>query len=148
MEKIKFKIELGIITHDDVKEHPFVNISVNGYPKFGEILKRDKTVEFYVEIEENTENSFTIEYYNKDPKIDVILDGNDIIKDKRVEIKSLTLNDIELDFFAFDTPDTLCYESLDGKQKHFGFDATKLSWNGRTTLKFTTPIYIWILENL
>ena len=29
-----------------------------------------------------------------------------------------------------------------------GFEASKLSWNGRTTLKFTTPVYIWILENI
>ena len=30
----------------------------------------------------------------------------------------------------------------------YGFDATKLSWNGQTTLHFTNPVYIWLLENL
>jgi len=148
MEKIKFKIDLGIITHDGVVEHPFVNISVNGYPKFGEILKKDKIIEFDVEIEENTKNSLTVEYTNKDPKTDVVFAGDDIIKDKRVEIKSLTMNDIELDFFAFDTEDTLSYKSFDGKENHTGFQASKLSWNGCTTFTFTTPIYIWILENI
>ena len=29
-----------------------------------------------------------------------------------------------------------------------GFDATKLSWNGASTLTFKTPIYVWLLENL
>ena len=57
-------------------------------------------------------------------------------KDKRVEIKSISINDIELDY-SFENEDTLIHESLDGKQKYFGFEATKLSWNGRTTLKFT-----------
>jgi len=148
MEQIKFKIDLGIITHDDVVEHPFVNISVNGYPKFGEIIEKDKTIEFNLEVEENTKNSLTVEYSNKDPKTDVVFDGDNIIKDKRIEIKSLTINDIELDFFTFNTEDTLSYESFDGKEKHTGFQASKLSWNGRTTLKFTTPVYIWLLENL
>ena len=106
-------------------------------------------VEIDVEIEEDTENFLTIEYMNKDPKEDIILGEDGLpIQDKRVEIKSLTLNNIELDFFGFDTQDTLSYESLDGKQKHTGFQASKLSWNGRTTFKFSTPVYIWILENI
>ena len=90
----------------------------------------------------------TIQYTNKDPKTDVVFDGQDIIKDKRVEIKSLTMNGIELDFFAFSTDDTLSYESFDGTEKRTGFEASKLSWNGCTTLTFTTPVYIWILENI
>ena len=148
MEKINFKIDLNIITHEDVKEHPFVNISINGYPQFGEILSKSTIVDIDVEIQQNTDNFLTIEYMNKDPENDVIYNETSILKDKRVEIKSISINDIELDYFSFENKDTLSYESLDGKEKHFGFDATKLSWNGRTTLKFTTPIYIWILENL
>ena len=85
---------------------------------------------------------------NKDPKNDVIYDETSIVKDKRVQIKSISINDIELDYFSFEDNDTLIYESLDGKIRHNGFEASKLSWNGRTTLKFSTPIYIWILENL
>lgn len=148
MEKINFKIDLNIITHEDVKEHPFVNISINGYPQFGEILSKSTIVDIDVEIQQNTDNFLTIEYMNKDPENDVIYNETSILKDKRVEIKSISINDIELDYFSFENKDTLSYESLDGKEKHLGFDATKLSWNGRTTLKFTTPIYIWILENL
>ena len=56
METVNFKIELDIITHDDVKEHPFVNISINGYPQFGEILDKSTTVEIDVKIEDDTEN--------------------------------------------------------------------------------------------
>ena len=150
MEQIKFKIELGIITHDDVEEHPFVNISVNGYPKFGEILEKDKVVEFNVDLDENTENFLKIEYNNKDPKVDVVLgDDNKPVLDKRVEIKKIILNDIELDFFAFDQEDFLEFIPVDSDGKTtVGFEATKLSWNGCTTLKFTTPIYLWFIENL
>lgn len=152
MEKINFKIDLDIITHDKVKEHPFVNISINGYPQFGEILNKSTVVEIDTEIEDDTENFLSIEYTNKDPINDVIRDNNNsIIEDKRVEIKNISINDIDLDFFVFENDDIFKYTVNDPEisiDTLSGFEASKLSWNGRTTLKFTTPVYIWILENI
>lgn len=150
METINIKVDLSIITHDAVSEHPFVNISLNGFPQFGEICEKDTLVELDVEIEDNTENYLTIEYMNKDAKRDVVLGADDMpVADKRIEINSISFDDIELDFFQLIDPDTFKYEPIDpegvvGKD----FDATKLSWNGKTTLRFTTPVYIWLLENL
>ncbi len=150
MEKVNLKIDLNIITHDQVGEHPFVNISVNGFPQFGEILDKSKRVEIDIEVEENTSNFLTIEYLNKDPKKDVVLgDDGEPILDKRVEINAIIIDDIYLDFWAFDNEDTLSYQSVEDESKSAtGFEATKLSWNGRTTFKFTTPVYLWILENI
>lgn len=150
MEKVNLKIDLNIITHDQVGEHPFVNISVNGFPQFGEILDKSKRVEIDIEVEENTSNFLTIEYLNKDPKKDVVLgDDGEPILDKRVEITAIIIDDIYLDFWAFDNEDTLSYQSVEDESKSAtGFEATKLSWNGRTTFKFTTPVYLWILENI
>jgi len=150
METINIKVDLSIITHDAVSEHPFVNISLNGFPQFGEICEKDTLVELDVEIEDNTENFLTIEYMNKDAKRDVVLGADGIpVADKRIEINSISFDDIELDFFQLIDPDTFKYEPIDpqgvvGKD----FDATKLAWNGKTTLRFTTPVYIWLLENL
>jgi len=150
MEKVNIKVDLSIITHDAVNEHPFVNISLNGFPKFSEICERDTLVEINFEIEDNTENFLTIEYHNKDAKQDVILDKNGMpVADKRIEINSISFDDIEIDFFQLNDPNTLKYETIDPIGiDSIGYNATKLSWNGRTTLKFTTPIYIWLLENL
>ena len=150
METINIKVNLSIVTHNAVSEHPFVNISLNGFPQFSEICETDTLVEIDVEIEDDTENFLTIEYYNKDAKKDVeIGDDGAISKDKRVVINSISFDDIELDFFQFDQKDTLKYEPIDpDADSATGFDATKLSWNGKTTLRFTTPIYIWLLENL
>jgi len=147
--KVRLKIDLDIITHEGVKEHPFINISLNGFPQFGEILDKPTVVEIEVEIEDNTENFLTIEYMNKEAAVDVMYNESSIVKDKRVEIKGISMDDIDLDFFAFDIEDTLSYESIEDPTKNsIGFEATKLSWNGRTTFKFTTPVYLWILENI
>jgi len=150
LDTVNIKVNLSIITHDAVSEHPFVNISLNGFPQFGEICERDTVVEIDAEIEDDTTNFLTIEYYNKDPNTDVVLiDAGPPIADKRVEITSISFDDIELDFFQFDEQDTFKYEPIDPDGvSATGFQATKLSWNGKTTLRFTTPIYIWLLENL
>ena len=150
METVNIKLDLSIITHDAVSEHPFVNIGINGFPQFGEICEQDTVVEFDVEIEDDTENFLTIEYHNKNAKHDVVLgeDGMPIL-DKRVEITSISFDDIELDFFQLTDPDTFKYETIDPEgYETTSFDATKLAWNGKTTLRFTTPVYIWLLENL
>ena len=149
MEKVNFKLDLEILTHDKVKEHPFVNISINGSPQFGEILDKSTTVEIEIDLQDDTENFLSIEYLNKDPKIDVILGEDNLpIKDKSITIKDLYINDIMIDFVALNS-EYLYYDSIDPQGiSAKGFEATKLSWNGRTTLKFTTPVYIWLLENL
>tara|TARA_E500000318_G_scaffold88537_1_gene85813 strand:- start:182 stop:634 length:453 start_codon:yes stop_codon:yes gene_type:complete len=150
LETVNIKLDLSIITHDAVSEHPFVNISLNGFPQFGQICEQDTLVDIDVEIEDDTENFLTIEYYNKNAKQDVVL-GNDglPVADKRVEINNIMFDDIELDFFQLNDPDTFKYEPIDPEGIiASGFDATKLAWNGKTTLRFTTPIYIWLLENL
>jgi hypothetical protein len=150
LEKVNIKVDLSIITHDAVSEHPFVNISLNGFPQFGEICEKDAVVEIDVEIEDDTENFLTIEYMNKDAKQDVVLGDEGVpVADKRVEINSIIFDDIELEFFQLTDPDTFRYEPIDPEGvSTTGFDATKLAWNGKTTLRFTTPIYIWLLENL
>ena len=150
LETVNIKVDLSIITHDAVSEHPFVNVSLNGFPKFGEICERDTVVEFDVEIEDDTENFLTIEYNNKNSKQDVVLGDDSMpVADKRIEINSISFDDIELDFFQMTDPDTFKYEAIDPEGAGTtGYDATKLSWNGKTTLHFTTPIYIWLLENL
>jgi hypothetical protein len=150
LETVNIKLDLSIITHDAVSEHPFVNISLNGFPQFGEICDKDTVVEIDVEIQDDAENFLTIEYMNKDAKRDVVLgEDNTPVADKRVEINSISFDDIELDFSQLTDPATFNYETNDPIGINAaGFDATKLSWNGKTTLKFTTPVYIWLLENL
>jgi len=150
LETVNIKVDLKIITHDAVSEHPFVNIGLNGFPQFGEICEKDTVVEIDVEIQNDTENFLTIEYMNKDAKRDVVLGADGMpVSDKRIEINSISFDDIELEFFQLTNPDTFKYEPVDPEgYETTGFDASKLAWNGKTTLRFTTPVYIWLLENL
>src|SRR6056300_741195 len=121
LETVNIKLDLSIITHDAVSENPFVNISLNGYPQFGEICEKDTVVEIDVEIEDDTENFLTIEYMNKDAKQDVVLSADGMpVADKRIEINSISFDDIELDFFQLTDPDTFKYEPIDSE----GYETT------------------------
>ena len=150
MDDINIKLNVKITTHDAVNEDPFVAVSVNGYPKFGEFCSEDTLIDFNVSLSDDELHTLNIEYRNKDSVNDVVLNNNgDIINDKRVEITSIQFEEIKLDVFQLDH-ETLFYTTSDsqGINSTSAFEACKLSWNGITTLKFSTPIYIWLLENL
>ena len=148
METVNIKIELDIITHESVREHPYVIVSLDNESKWSGFCEHSKTIEFDADITDG-EHTLSVAYTNKDPKTDVIIEQDEIVADKRVEIASILFDDIALDWFSFDTEETLVYTPTDTDAlEAYGFDATKLSWNGQTTLHFTNPVYIWLLENL
>lgn len=150
METVNVKLNIEITTHEDVEEHPFVVVSVNGYPKFGEHCAEDTEVEFDLQLQDGENYVLSVQYHNKDIARDVwVEDDGTLVKDKRVQLKTIAFDDIELDWFQLQDPSVIQYITSDPDgEDSTGFTATKLSWNGTTTLKFTAPIYIWLLENL
>ena len=149
METINIKIDIEVITHQNVAEHPHVQVLINDKVRFDKIMEHSDIINFKVELEEDQQHKLTIVYDNKSARYDVVLQDGLPIKDKRIEINRISFEDIELDFFTLSSQDSLSYTTTDPQGENTkGFDATKLSWNGSTTLLFESPIYIWILENL
>ena len=149
METVNIKIGIEVITHQNVVEHPHVQILINNKAQFDKIMEHSDIINFDVELEEDQQHKLTVVYDNKSARTDVVLQDGLPIKDKRIEINRISLEDIDLDFFTFSSQDLLSYTTTDPQGENTtGFDATKLSWNGSTILLFESPIYIWILENL
>jgi len=149
LETINIKIDIEVITHQNVAEHPHVQVLINDKVRFDKIMEHSDIINFKVELEEDQQHKLTIVYDNKSARYDVVLQDGLPIKDKRIEINRISFEDIELDFFTLSSQDSLSYTTTDPQGENTkGFDATKLSWNGSTTLLFESPIYIWILENL
>ncbi len=148
METVNIKIGIEVITHQNVVEHPHVQILINNKVQFDNIMEHSDIINFKVELEEDQQHKLTIVYDNKSARHDVVLQDGLPIKDKRIEINRISFEDIDLDPFTL-TPNSLSYTTTDPQGENTtGFDATKLSWNGSTILLFESPIYIWILENL
>ena len=149
METVNIKIAIEVVTHQNVVEHPHVQVLINDKVQFDKIMEHSDIIDFNAELEEDQQYKLTVVYDNKSVKYDVVLQDGLPIKDKRIEINSISFDDIDLDFFTLSSQDSLSYTTTDPQGENAtGFDATKLSWNGSTTLLFESPIYIWILENL
>lgn len=79
---------------------------------------------------------------NKDGRRDTIMENGKIVKDMLLTIDSVVLDDIDLGYLV--TTGSI-YETDEGN-KHTNM--TNLGWNGSWKLPFTSPVYMWLLENL
>lgn len=88
------------------------------------------------------EHVLTVELYDKD-KYQTVIEDDKIVKDQLLNIDSVVFDDIDIGYLK---------HSL--SEYHPNNDTTvikqcvNLGVNGKWELKFTTPIYIWLLENM
>ena len=101
-------------------------------------------------MDDSENNKLVIDYYNKDYRLDVILDDDgNVVKGKTIDILDIHLEDIGLDQIPFNNNTVEVYEEaypqdLPRTRKN----DMELSWNSTWTLEFSSPVYIWLLENI
>ena len=66
METVNIKIDIEVITHQNVVEHPHVQILINNKVQFDNIMEHSDIINFNVELEEDQQHKLTIVYDNKD----------------------------------------------------------------------------------
>jgi hypothetical protein len=80
---------------------------------------------------------------------DTVLENGEVVKDMLLNIDDITIDDISLGNLLWSAE-----YILDHPQEYRGQTITKLDncvnlgWNGTYILKFTSPFYIWLLEQL
>jgi len=111
-------------------------------PHVKELLEFDKE---FLEDEAQHELKFVMKNKTQfDTRID--LDGN-IIKDACLEIKNISFDGIELTYPVLQQIEYVHNRNgtdQDIIDKFYG----SMGCNGTATLKFSTPIYLWLLENI
>lgn len=149
LENIKFKIGLSGTYWDKrpayeilIGDESIVKDQIN--VESGKI----QYVEFSKDIENESNFSLTIKLTNKQDS-DVVKDpptGDTftILKDMLLNIESIEIDDIVLGELMWSkstfTPDDSKHPVLD-RCVNFG-------WNGSYSISFTTPFYLWLLENM
>jgi hypothetical protein len=98
-------------------------------------------------VDDNTTHVFEIELIGKLPEHTQIDEHGNIIQDRVVEITRVALDDIELGHLVTET--AIYHHDSNGTtdartDRFYG----TMGCNGRVELKFTTPIYMWLLENM
>jgi hypothetical protein len=156
-ETLHFKIGLS---GSSTKKHPEFKILVNDtefvYEQLTDDVNKTEYFEFDVSVNEGDCN-LVIELVNKSTA-DTILDSNgNIIEDLLLNIESIEIDEIDLGSLLWSASDyrPIYPETYKLKITETGQElpvsvknCVNLGWNGKWTLLFTSPFYIWLLENI
>jgi len=156
-EKLKFKLELYATMWD---QPPVAEIKINSKSYFkSEITstEQDPTViELEAELTEGSEYNLIIERSGKAKNQTVINEKGDILKDQLLHIKAIEIDEIDIGTLIYEGVYTPEYpEPWATQQRESGNDlkdsftnVTQMGFNGTWSLKFESPFYMWLLENL
>jgi hypothetical protein len=151
-ETLKFKVGLSGTYWGDKTPEYSISIGATTYIKgnISEASGQVTYIEFDAELNEGT-HQLKISLLNKDASTDVVKDENDqVVKDILLNIESIEIDDIDIGFIRY----TNSVFHLDKKQLYQGTiidsipSCVNLGFNGAYTLEFTSPFYLWLLENL
>jgi len=113
-------------------------------------------VEFEHELQEGKEYSLMIKRSGKLVNQTVVNDKGDLLKDQLLHIKSIEIDEIELGALVYEGVYTPRYpEPWASQQRRAGVElqesfknVTTIGHDGTWRLKFESPFYMWLLENL
>jgi hypothetical protein len=80
---------------------------------------------------------------------DTLVENGEVIKDMLLNIDDITIDDISLGNLLWSAEYILDHpQEYQGKTIDHLNNCVNLGWNGTYVLKFTSPFYIWLLEQL
>ena len=156
-EKLKFKLELYATMWD---KPPHAEVLIGGKSYFdGDITStEDKPtlIEFEVEVEEDKKCDLVINRSGKGVNQTVVNDKGDLLKDQLLHIKNIEIDEIDIGALVYEGVYTPEYPEPWAKQqreagtelKESFKNVTTMGHNGTWQFKFTSPFYMWLLENL
>ena len=156
-EKLKFKLELYATMWD---RPPHAEIIVGDKSCFkGDITgteEKPDLIEFEAELEEGKESSLVIKRTNKGKNQTVVNEKGDILKDQLLHTKSIEIDDIDIGGLIYEGVYRPKYpEPWATQQKDAGVElqesfknVTKMGHDGEWKFTFSSPFYMWLLENL
>ena len=157
-EKLKFKIGLSG-THPEKQAQ--YRIGVSGKGKVFGVLNvptgETEYIEFEAELPEG-DHTLDIEFLNKGFGDTVLDEHGEIISDMLLNIDSIEIDEIDLGplkwtlsqyrpIYPKDYVQNVIKET-GAEPKEVVESCVNMGWNGKWSLPFQSPFYIWLLENL
>jgi hypothetical protein len=147
MDTVKFSCNLNISTPEKPLDF---KILLDDTPIY-EIVTEQQSYEFSYDIPEDNE-SHVIKFImdGKTDRHTVIDENNNIVESAQVEINNVSLEDIDLTDLFLGKTDLAVYTHngngySDETTETFDFC---MGCNGTAEFAFSTPIYLWLLENM
>lgn len=145
-EHLKFRIGLSGTFWN---KRPAYSILINGKElTSGYIQSESDCIEFHefeCDLIDDQIHELQIRLNNKENSdVEENEDRTEIIKDMLLNISSIEIDDISLDKLLWLNSEFV----PDDKSKPTLDRCVNLGWNGTYILKFSTPVYLWLLENM
>ena len=156
-EKLKFKLELYATMWD---KPPHAEILINDISQFkGDITSTEdkpSVIEFEHEFVDCEKCEMIIKRSGKSKNQTVVNDNGDVVKDQLLHIKGIEIDEIDIGALVFEGVYTPEYpEPWATQQREAGVElresfknVTCIGHNGTWEFRFTSPFYMWLLENL
>lgn len=144
--KLSFKVK----RQDDKKDFPlFLEVRLDGEVKYKkEAPFEEELVEIFVSDEE-AEHTLELEMSGKTYAHTVLDANNEISSDTMIEVYDFELEDIDIGFQVTQSTYRHSFNSPDpNAETEIGPFCNAMGCNGVVTFKFTTPAFIWLLENV
>lgn len=145
-ETLNFKVTLDAIFWKKIPEY---SILVDNIVKSNGLLvnKGVTVVEFSCELEHGP-HVIAVRLSNKD-WTDTLIENGEIVADMLLTVSEIQIDTIDLGelkyqgIFYLDSP-----QMFQGQEIQDLPGCTSMGWNGQYELKFSSPYYLWLLENL
>lgn len=142
MEKLKFKIALE---SEWFNHPPNLRISINHDTIIDGPVREPTIIEREIPLEDEQSHTLNFTLHDKSNHDTHINESGEITKDTLIKIKQIEIDDVDITHLLPINHDTFYYKHDTGTLEPF-YDT--LGVNGTATVKFTTPFYQWLLENL
>jgi hypothetical protein len=91
------------------------------------------------------EHILWIDFHNKtDNQVIQNKNKTEIIKDMLLNIEKISIDDVEIENIKWSGSQFIPKDC----NREILTNCVNLGWNGRYQIKFTSPVYLWLLENL
>ena len=155
-EKLKFKLELYATMWN---KPPVADITINGKSYFKDEITSTKEkptiIEFEHELEESKSYNLIINRSGKGNR-ETVVEDKKIVKDQLLHIKSIEIDEIDIGSLIYEGiykpeyPEPWASQQAEkgNKLPETLKNVTQMGHNGTWTFTFTSPFYMWLLENL
>ena len=156
-EKLKFKLELYATMWD---KPPHAEIMLGDKSYFaGDITgteNKPDVIEFEHELTEGENYELIINRSGKGKNQTVVNENGDLLKDQLLHIKDIEIDEINIGALVYEGVYTPTYpepwatqqRELENELQESFKNVTQMGFNGRWTFTFSSPFYMWLLENL
>lgn len=145
-EILNFKIGVSGTFWD---KRPAYAILIDGAEQVSAIIKgasgETELHEFSLELKEDCDHVLEIRLINKtDQDVVETEDKTAIVKDLLLNIESIEIDDINIGSLKWSLSEFVADDPARPTLKN----CVNLGWNGSYKLKFSSPFYLWLLENM